>query len=358
MSRARDFADLAGSADAGGLTGRNLIINGAMQVAQRGTTSGSKTATGFHTLDRWEGQASGATYELDQLTMSDSDRETYGFEKYLHFDVTTGNNNCAVAQKIEAKNLFHTLGSNQKFTLSFLAKGTNPNGGTVDARFFWTDGTNYGTQTNEDVTLTSSWQQFSITIDAPAVDNSVDVDNASAYLSVSFAQPSGDTSTNAWNIDVTGVQLEVGEQATPFEHEPFTSQWHKCQRYCTVYNIGGGDVHPENFILQHHAPPGKPGHVDVNNRGEWMLEWPFKRAAPTLTFTDGDNMRFGVGNNGLVNASGNPAMSVGTSPEGGTVFQSVSSGITLGASDVSGIICNWMKQATGNNPKIVIDAEL
>ena len=39
MSRARDFADLAGSADAGGLTGRNLIINGAMQVAQRGTTA-------------------------------------------------------------------------------------------------------------------------------------------------------------------------------------------------------------------------------------------------------------------------------------------------------------------------------
>ena len=37
-SRARDFADLAGSADAGGLTGRNLIINGAMQVAQRGTS--------------------------------------------------------------------------------------------------------------------------------------------------------------------------------------------------------------------------------------------------------------------------------------------------------------------------------
>ena len=39
MSRARDFADLAGSADAGGLTGRNLVINGAMQVAQRGTSS-------------------------------------------------------------------------------------------------------------------------------------------------------------------------------------------------------------------------------------------------------------------------------------------------------------------------------
>ena len=55
MSRARDFADLAGSADAGGLTGRNLIINGAMQVAQRGTSSTGLGATaGYYTCDRWK----------------------------------------------------------------------------------------------------------------------------------------------------------------------------------------------------------------------------------------------------------------------------------------------------------------
>ena len=161
---------------------------------------------------------------------------------------------------------------------------------------------------------------------------------------------------NEWYI--TGVQLEVGEKATPFEHESFASQWHKCQRYCTVYNIGGGDVHPENFILAHHSPPGKPGHVDVNNRGEWQLEWPVKRAAPTLTFTDLTNMRWGVGNNGVLNGTSAGAMSVGTSPEGGTVFQNVASGMTKGASDVTHIISMWIKQSSGNNPKIVIDAEL
>ena len=46
MSRARDFADLGGSADAGSLTGRNLSINGAMQVAQRGTVTGITSAYG------------------------------------------------------------------------------------------------------------------------------------------------------------------------------------------------------------------------------------------------------------------------------------------------------------------------
>ena len=60
MSRARDFADLAGSADAGGLTGRNLVIGGCMRVAQRGTsavTINSGSAT--YRLDRF--YASGAS---------------------------------------------------------------------------------------------------------------------------------------------------------------------------------------------------------------------------------------------------------------------------------------------------------
>ncbi len=52
MSRAREFADLAGSADAGGLTGRNLIINGAMQVWQRGTTDDT-ASSGDYMCDRF-----------------------------------------------------------------------------------------------------------------------------------------------------------------------------------------------------------------------------------------------------------------------------------------------------------------
>ena len=56
MSRAREFADLAGSVDAGGVTGRNLIINGAMNIAQRGTSS---TGTGYQTVDRYSIQNSG-----------------------------------------------------------------------------------------------------------------------------------------------------------------------------------------------------------------------------------------------------------------------------------------------------------
>ncbi len=69
MSRAREFADLAGSADAGGLTGRNLIINGAMQVAQRSTSvTDIGGANGYFTVDRRKIFQAGST--AGRLTQS------------------------------------------------------------------------------------------------------------------------------------------------------------------------------------------------------------------------------------------------------------------------------------------------
>ena len=52
MSKAAELAALIGSQTA--LSNRNLIINGAMQVAQRGTSSTSVSSTGYHACDRWD----------------------------------------------------------------------------------------------------------------------------------------------------------------------------------------------------------------------------------------------------------------------------------------------------------------
>ena len=80
MSRARDFADLAGSADAGGLTGRNVLINGNFQVCQqRGTSSSS---AGYGTADRWMLNLSGGTATASQGTFTDGQtavRATHSF---------------------------------------------------------------------------------------------------------------------------------------------------------------------------------------------------------------------------------------------------------------------------------------
>ncbi|MGB0142752.1 MAG: hypothetical protein ACPF8W_06670, partial [Luminiphilus sp.] len=105
MSRARDFADLAGSADAGGLTGRNLIINGAMQVAQRGT---SFDAAQQYLCDRWRFGRQTDGYDL---TWAQSTTAPDGFGNSLKLDVTTADTSlnadvfALVQQRVEGKNL-------------------------------------------------------------------------------------------------------------------------------------------------------------------------------------------------------------------------------------------------------------
>ena len=69
MSRAREFADLASSSDAGGITGKNLIINGAMQVDQRNATT---TASGY-TVDRFNFVKSTNFDELVMAVTQDTD---------------------------------------------------------------------------------------------------------------------------------------------------------------------------------------------------------------------------------------------------------------------------------------------
>ena len=84
MSRARDFADLAGSADAGGLTGRNLIINGAMQVAQRGTSEIGVTSGKYpNACDRYRVNGNNGTWTVSQDTDAPA-----GFSNSLKFLLT------------------------------------------------------------------------------------------------------------------------------------------------------------------------------------------------------------------------------------------------------------------------------
>lgn len=68
MSRAREFADLAGSADAGGITGRNLVINGGFTVFQRATAPTTADG-GYNTADRWRmGEAGDGAYTTERST--------------------------------------------------------------------------------------------------------------------------------------------------------------------------------------------------------------------------------------------------------------------------------------------------
>ena len=129
MSKAAELANLIGNINAGGGgVNRNLIINGAFNVAQRGT---SHTTTSAYTLDRWTFQ----TDLLDQYahTVTQSTDTPEGFSSSLKIEVTTSetsvetSEDLALTQRIEAQNLQHLqagTSSAKSLALSFYVKSS------------------------------------------------------------------------------------------------------------------------------------------------------------------------------------------------------------------------------------------
>ena len=253
---------------------KNLIINGDMRLAQRGT---SHTTEGYGSLDRYYFALSGGTATMSQQTLSTSDRNSLGFENYLRVAASAGNNNLGIYQHIEGINCRHLI--NKKATLSFYAKGTNPNGGSFLIKPLWYNTSSGGgdEDTAQSLTITSSWVKYSMTFDIPIPANTTI--NNTAYLAMMILQPASDTSTNAWELNVTGLQLEAGSTATDFEHRSYGEEMTLCHRYYQA-NIDKNSV----FV----TAMTNNGSVYYYGR-DWRVDM---RAAPTVTLSDQANSGF------------------------------------------------------------------
>ena len=256
MSRAREFADLAGSADAGGLTGRNLIINGAMNVAQRSTQVTGIATAGYKTLDRYKLQLNSA----GRLTMEQVADVHDGFANALKISCTTADTSIAadeyffIQQELEGQDLQQIekgTSSAKQVTVSFYVKGNAAATYTVELED--RDNNRYN---SIEFPVTTSWTRVTKTFTADTT-GTLD-DDANGSLRVNFwfhggSSYTGGTHTdNSWHTTsnqrvgdnqtsffdstsrtffLTGLQLEVGEQATPFEHRSFADELARCQRY-------------------------------------------------------------------------------------------------------------------------------
>ena len=224
MSKAAELAALIGSQTA--LSNRNLVINGNMEVAQRGT---SHTTAGYGSLDRFQLALSGGTATMSQESFTVGQTDVPGSEKYLRCNVSVGNNNAGVYHMIEAQNVFPAIGG--KVTLSYYAKGTSPTDG-LNVKVAWYDGSDGANATAQVVTLTSSWVKYTHTFTTPSVSGlNLAPSNTNARLEISWLQKDSDTGTAAFDLNLAQVQLEVGEQATAFEHRSFGDELARCQRY-------------------------------------------------------------------------------------------------------------------------------
>ena len=303
MSKARELAELGGAYNDAALSNRNVIVNGAMQVAQRGTSFAS--VGNVYTLDRFQmyKQNSGAAFTVTQSSVTDLE----GFANALKVDCTTADTSLAsneqgyvsyFAEGQDCQRLKKGHGSDAvPTTLSFYVK-TNKTG-LYTVTMFDRDNTR---KVNGSYTVAdTNWNRYSITFPADASGKLYD-DNASS-LDIFFNLYAGaDTNTGtlytAWQAsadagsttgqvnfadstsndwEITGVQLEVGSEATPFEHRLVADELERCKRYfqCSATSMNGGDRNASTQTDEMYF-----------GKGESYLSLffnPAMRAAPTVT---------------------------------------------------------------------------
>ena len=259
------------------LSNRNLIINGAMQVAQRGTSS---TTDGYGSVDRFSVKSSGADEAPTHAQVnvaSVTTPYTLGFRKALK--ITNGNQTSGagaadwmeIGYKIEAQDIANSgwnyLSTSSYITLSYWVKSSVAQ--TFYGYMFNRDGTIRSYPWSTGSLSADTWTKVTKTIPGYTglqfdnnngagleiyfpLFNGTDMTNNSRSLNSwathdGAAQTPDQTSTwyttNDSTFEITGVQLEVGDYATDFEHRSYGDELARCQRYYhRIHPTANGDV--------------------------------------------------------------------------------------------------------------------
>jgi hypothetical protein len=298
MSRAREFADLAGSADAGGLTGRNLIINGAMRIHQR---TGTISATGF-LVDRFScTEQTSATFTGSQSTTAPA-----GFTNSSLITIGTGASATStqyaiIGQNIEGNNIAG-LGFGTSYaknvTLSFWVRSSVTGTFCVSIK---NSAANRAYIKEYTISVADTWEYKTLTFPGDTTgtwltDNGIGIRLAfdlgsgsgtptgagDSWITTNATRTSNQTdfvSNSGATLYITGVQLELGETATPFEHRSFGDELARCQRYyAKSYSDGvaAGTVTSVGAIMVYSPATG--------NTMRYTLHYPQQmRATPTFT---------------------------------------------------------------------------
>ena len=255
-----------GFPNAGPLSNRNLVINGAMTVAQRGTTVSTINSAGYHTVDRfkfdvatfgvwtsdWMTNVQGQTYE---------NGATERFRNALRVTCTTPDTSPASTDNVKIQ--YFIEGSDlqaanygqvtaKDLTLSFWVKSNKTGAATFEA--IQEDNSEKQFSASYTINAANTWEKKVIVIPADTA-GQINNDNGRGldliwWLNSGTAFTGGsqggwralvNANRNSDNIGVgsaandefylTGVQLEVGSKATPFEHRSYGQELALCQRY-------------------------------------------------------------------------------------------------------------------------------
>jgi hypothetical protein len=288
---------------------RNLVYNGAMQVSQRSASVASITANGYYTADRWLASLT----SIGTWTQSvESDAPTgSGFRNSLKMLCTTADAAPAASDQLSIRQLLEgqdvqriAKGTSdaQQLSLSFWVKANVT--GTYVVELFDADNTR---QVSESYTVSASatWEKKTIALPADTT-GAFDNDNAGSLICL-FWLAAGSTFTSgtlntSWasstNADravgqtnlaaatnnywqVTGVQLEVGPVATPFEFKSFGQELRECQRYF-FKTFAQGTAPAQNVASSDGALFGGPSVSNISFIATQVFPVTM-RGAPTVT---------------------------------------------------------------------------
>ena len=282
---------------------KNIVINGDFRIAQRATTHNS---SGHRTVDRFKMNASGANATLTQSqhALSSSDAPySHGFRYSYHLN-NAGQNAYTqgylyLQYHVEAQDMAYS-GWNYKstssyLTLSFWVKSS------ISHTFIFTFYTSDGTPQDYNVLFpvqADKWKKIILTVPG---DPDITFDNNNDYgLQLMFNPYMGShytsgSSVNRWQnhagytsrpdmddkwwktastFEITGVQLEVGQNATEFEHRSYGEELSLCQRY--FFNVKGDNNHRS----------GIPGYANSTTELRACVQFPVPmRVSPTVSGT-------------------------------------------------------------------------
>ena len=302
-------------------TNKNLVVNGACLIAQRGTSS---TSSGYQTVDRFTTSVGGTDEALTQAQVDLSSSDTpysSGFRKA--FKYTNGNQTSGAgagdyglfSYSIEAQDIANSgwnyTDANSKLTIQFWAKSSVAK--TFILSLYTQDGTDYG-YNHKYALAANTWTKITHTF--PGNSNlTFDNDNGlgiqfqwimftgTTYTSGSTVDQwvvyNGNTSTpddtsdwwttNDATFELTGVQLEVGDHATDFEHRSFGQELALCQRYYYKH----ADTSGQSVCV---------GHCYNSSVNIGIVHFPCKmRATPSVDAPSGTNYYRVISGNGNFN---------------------------------------------------------
>ena len=332
---------------------RNMIINGDMTLAQRGSTisASSYTTAAYGACDRWKLEANN-TDQAAFVVSQESDVPTgSGFSRSLKIATSTAetsldsNEILHVSQPIEAQNLQHLKNGTSSalpITLSFWVKSYQT--GTYVVTVYKADNTNRQISATYTISDSNTWEFKTMTFPGDTSGGGINSDNGAGlqiyWLLTAGSNFTGTTNTswanyadggfaNGQSVNImsstdnyyylTGVQLEIGTQATPFEHITVAETKRLCMRYFeridNGYNTG---------VNNYYYFGAGYFEEDTNLRG-FIAYKEQKRATPTITFSAASTFN-------AINTASMPAgNSIGTQ-----YINTVNTGYTFVSNSVSG----------------------